>query len=90
MQEAMGWQVDSMRAFAQGRPPPPPPAVLLRASALSQAPGGGGLGGGLGGGSGVTALPFVEGSRALASEVVKAELDGLVAGGEREGRGVTD
>ena len=77
MQESMAWQVEAMKKFAEGQPPPPMPPTVEKI--MSSPQGQEALGQGMGiGSSGVTALPFIEGSKAVQSEVVQTELNDLV------------
>jgi hypothetical protein len=64
--------------FAEGRPPPPMPKHVEEI--MSSPQGQQAMGQGMGiGSSGVTAEPFVPGSKAVQSEVVQRELDRLVS-----------
>ena len=76
---AMRWQVDTMRAFADGRPPPNPPVGLdLEAMAKQAQQGsGGGMASALGGAPAIDAPPFEQGGAAFDSPVVKEEYEKL-------------
>lgn len=75
---AMRWQVDTMKAFADGRPPPNPPVGLDMEAMAKQAQqgSGGGMASALGGPPTIDAPPFDQGA-AFDSPVVKEEYEKL-------------
>jgi len=77
MMDAMKWQVEAMKNFAESRPPPPMPPAVEKIMSTPQ--GQSAMAQGMGvSSSGVTALPFIQGSTAVKSPLVQEEMEGLV------------
>lgn len=73
LSQAIGWQVEAMRAVCEDRPPPPPPDMPLEAAASA-----GSLGASSLAPPTIDAPPFTDGAAAFESEVVRDEYSALV------------